>query len=141
MKITKSTPLFTGFFIAVMVTINTNLSQNIGESYSVFIIHLIGLSILLGSLITSRNRIKFTRELPLGLYLGGGLGIFVVLFNSLTIQNIGVSLALSLGIAGQIITSIFLEHIGFLGTVKKKFTPVMLPGVLLILVGSIMIII
>ena len=141
MKITKSTPLFTGFFIAIMVTINTNLSQSIGKSYSVFIIHLIGLTTLLGAVLISKNKVKFTRELPLWVYLGGGLGIFVVLFNNLTVQNIGVSLALSLGIAGQIITSIFLEHIGFLGTVKKKFTPIMLPGVLLILTGSIMIII
>jgi transporter family-2 protein len=73
--------------------------------------------------------------------MGGGIGIFVVLFNNLSIKNIGVSLTLSLGIAGQIITSIFLEHIGFLGTEKKRFRISMLPGIVMILAGSIMIII
>jgi len=136
----KTTPLISGFLIAIMVSVNTALSKIIGETYSVFIIHLTGLIILLALRPLSGNRIKFYREVPLWIYFGGGLGIFIVLFNNITIQNIGVSLALSLGIAGQIITSTFLEHVGFLGTVQNKFSLAKLPGVLLVLGGSIMII-
>jgi len=141
MKIANSTPLLTGFLIAVMVTINTSLSVNIGESYSVFIIHLTGLIILLLAAFLLKQKVRYKNSIPFWLYLGGGLGIFIVLFNNLTIQNIGVSLALSLGIAGQIITSVVLEHIGFLGTIQKKFNPSMLPGVILVLAGSIIIIV
>ena len=140
MKLTKTTPLISGFLIALMVSVNTALSKVIGETYSVFIIHLTGLVILLGLCLLKGNRVKFYREVPLWIYFGGGLGIFIVLFNNITIQNIGVSLALSLGIAGQIMTSVFLEHIGFLDSVQNKFSLAKLPGIILIFLGSIIII-
>ncbi len=140
MKLTKTTPLISGFLIALMVSVNTALSKVIGETYSVFIIHLTGLVILLGLCLLKGNRVKFYREVPLWIYFGGGLGIFIVLFNNITIQNIGVSLALSLGIAGQIMTSVFLEHIGFLDSVQNKFSLAKVPGVILIFLGSIIII-
>lgn len=141
MTLLNSIPLLSGFVIALMVTINTALSKSIGETYSVFIIHLVGLLVLLAFCMTSKNKIRFSKKIPLWIYLGGGLGIFIVFFNNLTIQNIGVSLALSLGIAGQIITSIVLEHIGFLDTLQNKFNISKLPGVVLVLIGSILIII
>jgi transporter family-2 protein len=137
----KFIPLLAGSFISLMVTLNTELSQKIGEGYSVFIIHFAGFILLTLFSILYGSRIKFDRKIPIWFYMGGGIGIFVVLFNNLSIKNIGVSLTLSLGIAGQIITSIFLEHIGFLGTEKKRFRISMLPGIVMILAGSIMIII
>ena len=137
----KFIPLLAGSLISLMVTLNTGLSQKIGEGYSVFIIHFVGFVILALFSIFYGSRIRFDKKIPLWFYMGGGIGIFVVLFNNLSVKNIGVSLTLSLGIAGQIITSIFLEHIGFLGTEKKSFRIAMLPGVLMILAGSIMIII
>lgn len=137
----KFIPLLAGSFISLMVTLNTELSQKIGEGYSVFIIHFAGFILLTLFSILYGSRIKFDRKIPIWFYMGGGIGIFVVLFNNLAIKNIGVSLTLSLGIAGQIITSIFLEHIGFLGTEKKRFRISMLPGIVMILAGSIMIII
>lgn len=137
----KFIPLLAGSFISLMVTLNTGLSKTIGEGYSVFIIHFVGFVFLAVFSIFSKNKIKFNSNIPIWMYLGGGLGIFVVLFNNMSVKSIGVSLTLSLGIAGQIITSIILEHIGFLGTEKKRFRMAMLPGVLMILVGSIMIII
>ncbi len=140
MKLTKTTPLISGFLIALMVSVNTTLSKIIGETYSVFIIHLTGLTILLALSVLRKNRVKFYRDIPLWIYFGGGLGIFIVLFNNITIQKVGVSLALSLGIAGQIITSVLLEHIGFLDSVQNKFSIAKLPGVILIFLGSIIII-
>jgi transporter family-2 protein len=137
----KFIPLLAGSFISLMATLNTELSQKIGEGYSVFIIHFAGFILLTLFSILYGSRIKFDRKIPIWFYMGGGIGIFVVLFNNLSIKNIGVSLTLSLGIAGQIITSIFLEHIGFLGTEKKRFRISMLPGIVMILAGSIMIII
>ena len=79
MKLTKTTPLISGFLIALMVSVNTALSKIIGETYSVFVIHLTGLIILLALCTLKGNKVRFYRDIPLWIYFGGGLGIFIVL--------------------------------------------------------------
>lgn len=139
MNFFKFVPIYSGIAIASMVSLNTELSKTIGDIFSVLIIHAIGLLIMLAISIIKKQKVIYNKNIPLPLYLGGALGIFIVLFNNIVIKEIGVSLTLTLGIAGQIIASVSLEHIGFLGTKVNKFTLSKVPGLAFIILGSMLI--
>ena len=48
------------------------------------------------------------------MYTGGLIGVLTVIFSSLGFSKLGVSLTVSLGLFGQLVTSIIIDHFGLL---------------------------
>lgn len=131
----------TGILIAVMVAINGVLSQHIGNYTSTVIIHITGLICISFALIISKENFKLDKNISLYLYSAGAIGVFTVLFNNISFNNLGASLSLSLGLLGQSIASIIIDQYGLLGAKAVKFNRKKLTGLIIVTIGIIVMII
>lgn len=127
--------LLIGALIAIMVSFNGILSSTFGAYASLVIIHLIGLVAMIIILIYKKKKIQFNTTVPWYLYTAGIITVLTIMFNNLSYPVLGVSLPLALGLLGQTITSIIIDHYGFLGMKKIKFNPKKIIGLLIIVCG------
>ncbi|MCI6668915.1 DMT family transporter [Romboutsia timonensis] len=129
--------VLTGAFIAVMITFNGELGSRTGNYLSSVIIHIVGLMVIIGILIITKSKLKIDKEVPIYMYSAGAIGVFTVLFNNITFSTLGVSLTIALGLFGQSMASIVIDHYGLLGMKVIKFNPNKLVGLVLIILGII----
>ena len=129
--------VLTGAFIAVMITFNDELGSRTGNYLSSVIIHIVGLMVIIGILIITNSKLKIDKEVPIYMYSAGAIGVFTVLFNNITFSTLGVSLTIALGLFGQSMASIVIDHYGLLGMKVIKFNPNKLVGLVLIILGII----
>ncbi|MDF2519430.1 MAG: hypothetical protein K0R84_58 [Clostridia bacterium] len=127
--------VFIGVLISLMIMFNGVLSQNLGNYPASAIIHFLGLIIISLVLTVKRIRINLCRDIPLYLYIGGFLGVFTILFNNIGFSHLGASLTLALGLLGQTIASIVIDHFGLLGMEIVKFRKEKLAGLIAISLG------
>lgn len=126
---------FIGALIAVMIMINGTLSNALGNYISTMIIHIVGLITIISVLLLSKQKFIISKNIPFYLYSGGAIGVFTVLFNNLTFSSLGVSLTLALGLLGQSIASIIIDHFGLLGLKVIKYQKKKFIGLALIISG------
>ncbi|PAB59680.1 DMT family transporter [Anaeromicrobium sediminis] len=113
--------IFTGVIIAIMISLNGMLANGIGNYLAVFIIHITGAVGVLMFLMMSKKKINIKKHIPLYLFSGGALGVIIVIFNNLCFKYLGMSLTLSLGLAGQSIAACIIDHFGLFGMNTHKF--------------------
>lgn len=126
---------FIGTLIAVMIMINGTLSNALGNYTSTMIIHIIGLITIILVLLASRQKFIFNKNVPFYLYSAGAIGVFTVLFNNLTFSSLGVSLTLALGLLGQSVASVIIDHFGLFGMKVMKYQKKKLIGLVFIISG------
>lgn len=126
---------FIGVLIAIMTLFNGTLSNTFGNYTSSIIIHVIGLFSITFVLLITRSRIKIQKGIPVYLYSAGAIGVFSVVFSNLSFSKLGVSLTLALGLLGQSLSSIFIDHFGLLGMKVIKFEKKKCIGLLFIILG------
>lgn len=126
---------FIGALIAVMIMINGTLSNSLGNYTSTMIIHIIGLIAIIITLIASRKKLIIYKRVPFYLYSAGAIGVLTVLFNNLTFTSLGVSLTLALGLLGQSITAIIIDHFGLFGMKVIKYQKMKHIGLVFIITG------
>ncbi|ACO83453.1 DMT family transporter [Clostridium botulinum] len=126
---------FIGALIAIMTLFNGTLSNTFGNYTSSIIIHVIGLFSITFVLLITRSRIKIQKGIPVYLYSAGAIGVFSVVFSNLSFSKLGVSLTLALGLLGQSLSSIFIDHFGLLGMKVIKFEKKKCIGLLFIILG------
>ncbi|MBL4938563.1 DMT family transporter [Clostridium sp. YIM B02515] len=126
---------FIGTLIAVMIMINGTLSNALGNYTSTMIIHIIGLIAIILVLLASRQKFIINKNIPFYLYSAGAIGVFTVLFNNLTFSSLGVSLTLALGLLGQSVASVIIDHFGLLGMKVMKYQKKKLIGLVFIILG------
>ena len=124
-----------GALIAVMIMLNGTLSNALGNYTATIIIHIIGLSAIIFVLLLSKQKFIINRGIPFYLYSAGAIGVFAVLFNNLTFSSLGISLSLALGLLGQTITSIIIDHFGLLGMQVMQYQKKKLIGLIFIILG------
>ena len=86
----------------------------------------------LGNLASSTNA-------PLVAWIGGFLGAFFVSVMATVVPRIGVALAFSLAIGGQMIITLLIDHFGWLGVQEKPINLMRVLGATLITIGVILI--
>lgn len=86
------------------------------------IIHLIGLITFSIFLKAKNTGIDFNQQLPLWFYCGGVIGILTVIFNVISVNQLGVALITALGLSGQMMTSIIIEQTGWFASIKRNLT-------------------
>lgn len=129
--------LLIGILITLMTTFNGILSENIGNYTSTVIVHLVGLLSTIFVMLFSKRKIIFNKNIPLYLYSAGAIGVLTVLFNNISFNAVGISLTLSLGLLGQSLTSMIIDHYGLLGIKINKFNKKKILGFALMTIGII----
>ncbi|MGF9964289.1 DMT family transporter [Bacillus rhizoplanae] len=124
-----------GVFIALMIPLNGILAEVIGNYNASVLIHTVGLIAVIIILLVGKFKIKIHKGIPLYLYSAGAIGVFTVLFTNISFSALGVSLTIALGLLGQSITSIVIDHFGLLGMKVVKFEKKKIVGLLLIASG------
>ena len=127
--------LLIGALISIMVSFNSGLEGYVGSTYSVVIIHAIGLIAILIVAAIKKEKIVIKEAIPFYLFLGGIFGVMLTLVNIITIGGIGVALTTALAVFGQLVFSSLVDHFGLFGLTKYEFNPKKLVGFFIVLVG------
>lgn len=110
-----------GALLAVMIYLNGELANHIGNYASSSFIHLTGLILVSLILLLTRAESPFQKGISPVLLTGGGLGFLTVVFANVGFINLGVSLTLALGLLGQTVSALVIDHFGWLGAPVVKF--------------------
>lgn len=124
-----------GALIAIMLGFNGMLSSVTGNYTASVIIHSVGLFCMIFLLFITKSKVQFKRNFPLYIYSAGAIGVFTVLFNNQSYIHLGASLTLSLGLLGQSIASVAIDHFGLLGMKIVRFNKKKIFGLLFIGLG------
>ena len=127
--------LVIGALISVMISFNSGLEGYVGSTYSVVIIHAVGLIAILIVAAIKKEKIVIKEAIPFYLFLGGIFGVMLTLVNVITIGSIGVALTTALAVFGQLVFSSLVDHFGLFGLTKYEFNPKKLVGLLIVFVG------
>ena len=127
--------LVIGALISIMISFNSGLEGYVGSTYSVVIIHAIGLIAILIVAAIKKEKIVIKEAIPFYLFLGGIFGVMLTLVNIITIGGIGVALTTALAVFGQLVFSSLVDHFGLFGLTKYEFNPKKLVGFFIVLVG------
>lgn len=113
--------LVIGALISVMISFNSGLEGYVGSTYSVVIIHAVGLIAILIVAAIKKEKIVIKEAIPFYLFLGGIFGVMLTLVNIITIGGIGVALTTALAVFGQLVFSSLVDHFGLFGLTKYEF--------------------
>lgn len=127
--------LVIGALISVMISFNSGLEGYVGSTYSVVIIHAVGLIAILIVAAIKKEKIVIKEAIPFYLFLGGIFGVMLTLVNIITIGGIGVALTTALAVFGQLVFSSLVDHFGLFGLTKYEFNPKKLVGLFIVFVG------
>lgn len=132
--------LLAGVFLAIMIAINGLLNKYLSVWEVSFIVHFIGMILLM-------LYIKFIKKekinilgIPMYLYFAGVLGVSLVSLNSFGTNLVGVTLTIALSLSAQIITSTVIDHFGFFGVKKIPFHLLRIPSFAIMFLGLFLII-
>ncbi len=128
--------LLTGVLISLMITANGKLTDSVGLYSSSVIIHLVGLTIMTIILILKKTN-PFKNFQPWYFYLGGVLGVIATIGNNYAFEPLGVSAILALGLLGQSITGLIIDHFGLFEMRIYKLNPLRLISLLIMGIGAI----
>lgn len=135
--------ILAGMAMPTQATVNSKLAVSIGNpilaafvSFSVGTIALFVYILLTGVPLTNLTAAK---DAPLVAWIGGFLGAFFVSVMATVLPRIGVALAFSLAIGGQMLATLIIDHFGLLGVPVKEINLMRVLGAALITVGVILI--
>ena len=126
-----------GFITAVMLVANGELTAAYGPWLATVIIHVVGLAGILAVYIIKRGKLFPKPRLPFYYFLGGAIGVATTLFCVYAFGVISVSAMSGLGLLGQALASLVIDHFGLAGMKKRPFNRKKLLG-FAFLVGGIL---
>ncbi|GGE72476.1 DMT family transporter [Priestia taiwanensis] len=130
--------IFIGICMAMMIPMNGILSTMLGNYKASVLIHLIGLLAIILVLFVTKSKLSLQKSIPIYQYSAGTIGVFTVLFISMSFTELGVSMTIALSLLGQSVSSIIIDHFGLLGMTVAKFQPKKMIGLSLIASGIMM---
>ena len=80
-----------------------------------------------------------SKNAPLVAWIGGFLGAFFVTVMATVVPKIGVALAFSLAIGGQMLVTLLIDHFGWLGVPEKPINLYRVLGAAMITIGVVLI--
>lgn len=135
--------LLAGMAMPTQATVNSKLVSYVGNpiaaafiSFTVGTVALFVYMLLTGVPLTS---LTSALDAPLIAWMGGFLGAFFVSVMATVVPRIGVALAFSLAIGGQMVITLLFDHFGWLGVPEKPINLWRVIGAALITVGVVLI--
>lgn len=116
--------IIAGVSMALQGSLNTILSKAIGLLEATFVVHVIGVIALIVLLLLRLGHGSLARmgEAPWYAYLGGLLSIVILYAVMASISKLGVSIATTAIIVGQVSTALIIDHFGLFGLQEIPFT-------------------
>ncbi|MDF2540495.1 MAG: hypothetical protein K0S47_213 [Herbinix sp.] len=127
--------LFVGVITSIMILFNGTISNAYGSFTSSIIIHSVGLFAIVILLLVRRIKVSFQPGIPIYYYSAGLIGVFTVVLTNVSYAYLGVSLVLAVGLLGQSVFSIFVDHYGMFGSKIVRFHRKKFLGLAIIAVG------
>ncbi|MBS3873287.1 MAG: DMT family transporter [Firmicutes bacterium] len=128
-----------GVLMAVQGSINAGLGKDVGVLRATLVVHLVGsvvaLMLVLLPFLRAPMSQKWT-EVPWVYYLGGVLGVAIVYLVAISIPPLGVAVATTMIIVGQVGTALLIDHLGALGLNRLAFTWQKGMGLILLAAGA-----
>ncbi|ROM85425.1 hypothetical protein BK652_07125 [Pseudomonas brassicacearum] len=129
-----------GLGITLQTTLNGQLAKGVGgDSVAAALFSFTAGAVCLGIFSLMRGGIAASLAAiptqPLWSLLGGLLGAGALLSYVVLAPKIGLSALLGLAIAGQIISSLVIDHFGLMGALEKPVSLVKLAGAIVMLAG------
>lgn len=131
--------LASGVAMALQGTLNSALAKIIGLLEATLIVHItatITVLLLLFGLGVGQGDLGKLGETPWYLFLGGLLGVAITYLVVASIPKVGVALATTAIIVGQVSTACLVDHLGLFGLEKYPFTWHRLIGLVLLAAGT-----
>ncbi len=128
-----------GVTMALQGTMNSALGKKIGLLETVFVVNLVGLTLLILMLFVFRlgsGSIAALSQVPWYLYLGGILGVIITYGVIRSIPKVGVAPATTAIILGQVFTAGLIDSLGLFGMNKLPFNWCRVAGTLLMAGGA-----
>lgn len=130
-----------GVFVAVMIRLNATLGEQVGVLEGSFVVHLVG-SAFATLLVVPRfkgERVQQLRATPAVLFVGGAIGVFIVMLANVVVPVLGVALTLSLSVAANLTFSTVADHFGWFGLPVFPVTLRRLIGLALTVLGVLLV--
>ncbi|MEW6227631.1 MAG: DMT family transporter [Bacillota bacterium] len=131
--------LVAGVSMAVQGSMNTRLGKVVGQWEAIFVVHVVGLvgvSVLLFVLQIGRGDLGRITKGPWYAPLGGLIGVLIVWGVVASIPKLGVAVATTSIIVGQVLTALLIDHFGLFGLRAIPFTWLKGLGLLLLAAGA-----
>jgi len=93
------------------------------------------LSVIIGAPLPELSAVK---QVPLWVWFGGAIGVFVVLVSIFAVPQLGVASYSVALIAGQLVASYLFDKFGAFGLDPRQFTPANLIGMALVMAGVVL---
>jgi len=135
--------LILGAILPMQAAINSRLAKSINNPvYAAFISFAVGtVALFIYLVITKQFNLQslHPKQNPWWIWTGGLLGTFFVAGIVMLLPRLGVALAFSLVIAGQMIASLLFDQYGWLGVAIREISLGKIAGVILLIAGVVMI--
>lgn len=135
--------IIAGALISLQAPINTMAGQRLGHPLAgatvSFIAGTVFLIVLTALFAGKHVNASAVWSMPPLLFMGGILGAFYVWLSIWLTPKIGIGAVIALGIAGQVLASLALDHYGWLNLAVREITPGRLSGAVMVVVGSLMV--
>ncbi len=127
-----------GVSMALQGSFNTALSKVIGLMEANFVVHVIGSVALLALLVLGlgHGNLGQAGNAPWFAYLGGIFSVIILYTVMASISKLGVAVATTAIIVGQVSTALIIDHFGLFGLKSIPFTWWKLLGVVLLAAGA-----
>lgn len=127
-----------GIAMAVQGSLNAVLGKYVGEIEATMIVHIIGsiVAVLIVLLGFGKGNLGKMTEVPWYAYLGGVISVLIIFGVAASIPKVGVAVATTAIIVGQISTAMLIDQLGLFGLEKVPFTVSKLLGVILLAAGT-----
>lgn len=117
-----------GVLIAVMISVNGQLSERYGVYAAAVIIHAVGLLAVILWMLIKKESFR-PKKLPLWFYLGGAIGVGTTLFNNFSYGKISMSAIMALGLLGETVMALAIDQWGLLKMPRRQFHSKKLIGI------------
>lgn len=128
-----------GALITVQSIVNAGLGKRAGDLGAVFVVTLVSIAALIPLLLLFPST-GHLRAVPgpseWYLYVGGLLGIIIIVAPILLVPRIGATATLTALVVGQLGLAVIIDQFGFLGAPRIELTPARILGVLLLVLGT-----
>jgi transporter family-2 protein len=135
--------LLTGVAMSTQAAVNTKLSTYVESPVlAAFISFAVGTIVLFVCVLVTGaplGNLAGAKDAPLAAWMGGVLGVFFVLVMIFSVPRIGVALAFSLAIGGQMLAALLIDHFGLFGVTERSISWPRVLGALLVMAGVIII--
>jgi len=131
--------MLAGLTMALQGSLNSLLGKVVGLLEATFIVHIIGtLTVVVGLFALGLGRGNLLRlpEAPWYSLAGGILGVIIVYGVVFSIPKLGMAVATTAIIVGQVSTALVIDHFGLFGLEKIPFSWVKGAGLLLLAAGA-----